>query len=296
MTGFGQGSAPLGSGRVVAEARAVNGRFLDVRVRMARELSELAVMVESEARKRLSRGRLELVFRLEGAAFSPPTIHKERAAAAYAALVELSRELGAGVEVPFSMLSALPDLFVPALERDHEPLSMAVLAALSGALDDLDHMREREGRAMGEELGRRVRAAEKVIEDIARRAPEVLELQAQRFRERLGRVARLIATPPKDANATASIDATRFEQELLLLVERSDVSEELTRLRIHAERFLSYLGEAEPLGRRLDFLLQEMAREINTIGAKSQDFGIAHHVVELKAEIEKMRELVQNVE
>jgi uncharacterized protein (TIGR00255 family) len=296
MTGFGQGSAAMGAGRVVAEARAVNGRFLDVRVRMARELSELAVMVEAEARKRLSRGRLELVFRLEGAALPAPSIHKERAAAAYASLVELSRELGAGAEVPFSMLSALPDLFVPALERDHERLSRAVLAALGGALDDLDEMREKEGRAMGDELARRVRAAEKLIEDIAHRAPEVLEVQAHRFRDRLGRVAQLIAPSPKDAKPPTPIDPARLEQELLLLVERSDVSEELTRLRIHAERFLSYLGEAEPLGRRLDFLLQEMAREINTIGAKSQDFGIAHHVVELKAEIEKMRELVQNVE
>lgn len=295
MTGFGQGSAVLGAGRVVAEARAVNGRFLDVRVRMARELSELAMMVDAEARKRLSRGRLELVFRLEGAAFSAPTIHKARAAAAYAALVELSRDLGAGADVPFSMLSALPDLFVPALEGDHEPLAQAVLAALSGALDDLDQMREKEGRAMGEELERRLRAAEKLIEDIARRAPEVLEVQAQKFRERLGRVAQLITPPGKDAKP-APIDPARFEQELLLLVERSDVSEELTRLRIHAERFLSYLGEAQTVGRRLDFLLQEMAREINTIGAKSQDFGIAHHVVELKAETEKMRELVQNVE
>jgi uncharacterized protein (TIGR00255 family) len=295
MTGFGQGSAALGAGRVVAEARAVNGRFLDVRVRMARELSELAMMVEAEARKRLSRGRLELVFRLEGAAFSAPTIHKARAAAAYAALVELSRDLGAGADVPFSMLSALPDLFVPALEGDHEPVAQAVLAALSGALDDLDQMREKEGRAMGEELERRLRAAEKLIEDIARRAPEVLEVQAQKFRERLGRVAQLITPPGKDAKP-GPIDPARFEQELLLLVERSDVSEELTRLRIHAERFLSYLGEAQAVGRRLDFLLQEMAREINTIGAKSQDFGIAHHVVELKAETEKMRELVQNVE
>jgi uncharacterized protein (TIGR00255 family) len=292
----------MGEGRVVAEARAVNGRFLDVRVRMARELSDLGAMVEAETRKRLSRGRLELAFRMEGATFAPPTIDKQRAAAAYGALVELSRELGAGGEVPFSMLSALPDLFVPAIERNHESLSRAVLAALGAALDDLDRMREEEGSAMGAELARRVRTAETIVERIAERAPELLALQAQKFRDRLGRVAEAVASAPKDAKqpAAAPVDANRFEQELLLLVERSDVSEELTRLRIHAERFLSYLGEgenpAEPRGRRLDFLLQEMAREINTIGAKSQDFAIAHHVVELKAEIEKMRELVQNVE
>jgi uncharacterized protein (TIGR00255 family) len=286
----------------VAEARAVNGRFLDVRVRMARELSDLSAMVESEARKRLSRGRLELVFRVDGAAFSPPVIDKARAATAYAALVELSRELGAGTEVPFSMLSAWPDLFVPAVDRDHDAMSRAVLAALGEALDDLDRMREKEGRAMGEELARRVRAAEGLVQGIAERAPDLLAVQAQKFRDRLGRVAQAIGAAPRESQhpAPSPIDPVRFEQELLVLVEKSDVSEELTRLRIHSERFLSYLGEGEspgePRGRRLDFLLQEMAREINTIGAKSQDSAVAHHVVELKAEIEKMRELVQNVE
>jgi len=295
MTGFGQGSAGVGAGRIVAEARAVNGRFLDVRVRMPRELSELAVMVEAEARKRLSRGRLELVLRAEGTVFSAPTIDKERAAAAYRALLELSRELGAGAEVPFSMLSAVPDLFVPALERDYEPLGKAVVAALGSALDDLERMREKEGQGMAEELARRIRLAESMIERIAERAPEMIEVSARKLRERLARVVVLAAPTPREQKE-ASFDPGRIEQELLLLVERSDVSEELTRLRIHAERFLTYLRETEPLGRRLDFLLQEMAREINTIGAKSQDFEIAHHVVELKAEIERMRELVQNVE
>jgi len=348
MTGFGQGGAAMGNGRVVAEARSVNGRFLEVRVKMARELGDLAFLVESEARKRLSRGRVELVFRLEGQATSPdasdtpllPALNRERARAAYRALADLSRELGTGTEVPFSMLSALPDLFVPALEVDHGVISRAVVAALGAALDDLDHMREREGQAMARELERRLRVGFEVIERIGTRAPEMLEAQAQKFRERLARIQILLAPHRQDPSPgdqkpgpppAPPMDAARLEQELLLLVERSDVSEELTRLRIHGDRFLAYLSPSapceeaaepegarersnpshaegvraertergergEPVGRRLDFLLQEMAREINTIGAKSQDFGIAHLVVELKAEIEKMRELVQNVE
>jgi uncharacterized protein (TIGR00255 family) len=295
MTGFGQGSADVGAGRIVAEARSVIGRFVVVRVRLPRELSELAVMIESEARKRLSRGRLELVLRAEGTVFSAPTIDKERAAAAYRALLELSRELGAGTEVPFSMLSAVPDLFVPALERDYEALGKAAVVALGSALDDLERMREKEGQSMADELARRIRLAEALIERIADRAPEIIEVQAKKLRERLARLL-VFAAPAEREQKEALFDPARVEQELLLLVERSDISEELTRLRIHAERFLTYLRETEPLGRRLDFLLQEMAREINTIGAKSQDFGIAHHVVELKAEIERMRELVQNVE
>jgi uncharacterized protein (TIGR00255 family) len=314
MTGFGQGSAEFGAGRVVAEARAVNGRFLDVRVRMARELGDFAVMAEAEARRRLSRGRVELAFRLEGASASPVVLDKDRAKAAYRALAELSGELGATSEVPLSMLSALPDLFVPAWSPTAEALSRAVVDALGSALEDLERMREVEGKGMAEELERRLRALEALVDRVGKRAPAVLVLQAQRFRERLARVATLVAAEPGAMAEPASKldravvpDPARIEQELVLLVERSDVSEELTRLRIHAERFLTYLGDGknveeatakrtEPLGRRLDFLLQEMAREINTVGAKSQDFEIAHHVVELKAEIEKMRELVQNVE
>jgi uncharacterized protein YicC (UPF0701 family) len=301
-------------------------------------------LVELEARKRLSRGRVELVFRLEGQATMPDAsgarlagpdalearplsalaLNRERARAAYRALVDLSRELGAGAEVPFSMLSALPDLFVPVLEVEHEAISRAVVTALGAALDDLDHMREREGQAMAKELERRLRAALELIERIGTRAPEMLEAQAQKFRERLARIQVLVAPrrqvpSPGGPLPVTPIDAARLEQELVLLAERSDVSEELTRLRIHGDRFLAYLSpgaegarqdqsvhaegvraermeRSEPVGRRLDFLLQEMAREINTIGAKSQDFGIAHLVVELKAEIEKMRELVQNVE
>jgi uncharacterized protein (TIGR00255 family) len=295
MTGFGLGSANVGAGRIIAEVRTVNSRFLDVRVRMPRDLSDLAVTVEMQARQRLSRGHCEIVFRLEGAVFSKPTIDKDRAIAAYRALFELNRELSPGTVVPLSMLSALPDLFVPALERDFEPLQSAVVAALGAALDDLELMRDKEGQSMAVELAGRLRGAEALIERIAARTPDMLELQAQKFRDRLTRVAAVMRADQK-AHTDLHLDPARIEQELLLLVERSDVSEELARLRIHAEQFLTYLQGGDRLGRRLDFLLQEMAREINTIGAKSQDFGISHSVVELKAEIERMRELVQNVE
>src|SRR5258706_15307052 len=111
MTGFGLGNASLGAGRVVVEVRAVNGRFLDVRVRMPRELGELSVMVESEARKRLSRGRCDIGVRVEGSVLSGPAIDKERAREAFRSLVELRDELSPGADVPFSMLSAVPDLF-----------------------------------------------------------------------------------------------------------------------------------------------------------------------------------------
>jgi len=279
MTGFGLGSAPLGKGRIVVEIRTVNGKYLDVRVRMPREIGELASMVESEVRRRLSRGRCDLGVRAEGAVFSPPTLDKDRAADAYRSLVELRDHLAPGAEVPFSMLSAVPDFFTPGYAQDFPATESALRTAVSAAMDALELMREKEGAAMAVDLSRRIDATRAIVAGIGKRSPEVIAGQTQRFRERC-----------------AAVELSRLDQEVALLLERSDISEELTRLEIHSGHLASLVSKAEPQGRRLDFLLQEMAREINTIGAKSQDFAIAHAVVDLKAEIEKMREQVQNVE
>jgi uncharacterized protein YicC (UPF0701 family) len=311
MTGFGVGNAPVGGGRIGVEVRAVNGRFLDIRVRLPAELAELSGMVETEARKCLSRGRCDISIRAEGAIFAAPAIDKERARAAYRALVELKDELAPGADVPFSMLSALPDLFSPVRASNCEPVEKAVRAALASALDDLDLMRKKEGRAIADDLSRRVATARQLMEGIAGRAPDLLEIQARKFKERFARISSIVAEgqpdadvasnlPAAGAKAAASnitgVDPLRVEQEMAILLERSDISEELTRLASHVEQMLAYLPDDEPVGRRLDFLLQEMAREINTIGAKSQDLRTVHLVIELKAEIERMREQVQNVE
>jgi uncharacterized protein (TIGR00255 family) len=253
-------------------------------------------MAESETRARLSRGRCDLSIRAEGSVFEAPVIDKERARAAYRALVELRDELLPGAEVPFSMLSTLPDLFTPSRASSSEACEKAVRAALAAALDDLDLMRKKEGRAIADDLSRRLYTARELMHGITGRAPDVLELQTRKFKERLGRIAAAVSDVASGEKSEFSMDPLRMEQEMVLLLERSDITEELTRLESHVEQMIAYLPDDEPVGRRLDFLLQEMAREINTIGAKSQDLRIAHLVIELKAEIERMREQVQNVE
>jgi uncharacterized protein (TIGR00255 family) len=299
MTGFGLGAAAFGPGRVVAEVRSVNGRFLDVRVRLPQELAELSLMVESEARKRLSRGRCDIAVRTEGDVFSAPPIDKARARRAYTLLAELRDELAPGAEIPFSMLASMPDLFGPGQYADGEPAREAVRAALTSALDALEVMRQTEGRATADDLLRRIASVRELLDHVAERSPAMLEILARKFRERLARATALVSSSAGTGVELARelpIDPGRLEQELLLMVERSDISEELTRLRSHLAQLAGYIEAEEPLGRRLDFLLQEMAREINTIGAKSQDVRLSHAVVELKAEIERMREQVQNVE
>ncbi|HMJ51016.1 MAG TPA: YicC/YloC family endoribonuclease [Polyangiaceae bacterium] len=299
MTGFGLGNAALGKGSVTAEVRAVNGRFLDVRVRLPQELADLAMMVESEARKRLARGRCEITLRTEGNVATLPVLDKERARRAYQTLLQLRDELAPDTEVPFSMLSAVPELFRAGDASDLEPARRAIQGALAAALDDLEIMRRQEGAAIFADLEARLGAVRMRASEIAARAPVTAENMAKKFRERLSRISAVVMAPAAvsaDPGREGGIDPVRLEQELVLLMERSDIAEELTRLGSHVTQMTAYMQEEEPLGRRLDFLLQEMAREINTIGAKSQDLRTSHAVVELKAEIERMREQVQNVE
>ncbi len=294
MTGFGVGEAPLAAhgktaptGKLSVEIRAVNHRYLDVRVRAPSQLPDLASSVEAIARERLTRGRFDVAVRLEGAALGAVTLHQERARSVFAALVALRDELAPGVDVPLSLLASVPNLFVPSIEQAGEEVRVALSAAFDAALESLDAMRLREGLALGDDIVRRLVTVRKLARSVNERAPQVVETYKKKLKERAERLR---------AASDVEIDPGRLEQEIALFADRVDICEELTRLESHTTHFETLLVSSDAVGRRLDFLLQEMAREANTIGSKSQDAGIAHSVVELKAEIERMREQVQNVE
>lgn len=288
MTGFGLGDAPLHDGRVVVEIRGVNSRFLDIRVRMPQDLTGLSMFVEQAARERLARGRYEIAVRTEGATLPPPELDRSRAEAAYRALLELRDSLSPEAEVPFSMLTAVPELFAGSLERDLEKTRAALTQAIHAAVLAMNEMREREGAALAEDLVGRVEKIRELARSVEERAPIVVEAYRRRLHERLERLL--------DGTPVEAIDPARLEQEAALFADRADIVEELTRLSSHLAQLETYLGDSEPVGRRLDFLLQELVREINTVGSKSQDASISQMVVEMKAEIERMREQVQNVE
>jgi uncharacterized protein (TIGR00255 family) len=287
MTGFGLGEVPLGRGKLAVEIRGVNHRFLDVRVRVPRELADIVGFVEQVAREKLSRGRYEVTLRVEGMALGAPSLDRDRARAAFQALCELRDELAPGSDVPLSLLGAIPDLFVSSVEREMERVHAAARAAFCAATAALDAMREREGSALRSDLAARLRRVKELSVLIESRAPEVLEAHRQRLRERAERLRQ---------NTEIGVDGPRLELEIAMFAERCDVCEELTRLASHCAQFGELLSRGESVGRRLDFLLQEMAREANTVGAKSLDAPVSHAVVDLKAEIERMREQVQNVE
>jgi uncharacterized protein (TIGR00255 family) len=288
MTGFGMGEAPFGTGKLSVEVRGVNHRFLDVRVRVPREMAELAPFVEQLARERLTRGRFEIGIRVDGMQLGAALLDRDRARTAFQQLCELRDELAPGADVPLSLLSAIPDLFVSTVERESDALRASLRRGFDLAVKSLDEMREREGGALGQDLVKRLDAVRRIARQVATRAPEVIEVHRKRLKERAERL-RLSA----ELNG---VDPGRLEQEIALFAERVDVAEELTRLESHCAQFTSLVASSEAIGRRLDFLLQEMAREANTVGAKSPDAPISHAIVEVKAEIERMREQVQNVE
>jgi uncharacterized protein (TIGR00255 family) len=291
MTGFGIGEHAIrgvsGTGKLTIEIRGVNHRFLDVRVRVPREIGDLGTFVEQLARERLTRGRYEIAVRIDGVTLGAPMLDRERAKSAYRALCDLRDEIAPGSEVPMSLLAALPELFVSSVDRELEQVRDATRKSFDGAVKNLDAMREREGAALREDLTKRLETIKKLAQVVAQRAPDVLEAHRKRLKERAERLR---------VSAELDVDAARLEQEVAIFAERIDICEELTRLESHGAQFSAFLDSTEACGRKLDFLLQEMAREANTVGAKSPDAQITHAIVEVKAEIERMREQVQNVE
>lgn len=294
MTGFGVGEALLAadgdeggpSAKLSVEIRAVNHRYVDVRVKAPPQLPELALTLETLARERLTRGRFDVSIRVEGAALGAVTIDRERARSVFAALKAMRDELAPEAEVPLTLLASVPDLFVPRIEPHAEALRATLQTAFERALEALDAMRLREGRALGEDLARRLATIRGLAQTIGKRAPVVVEQYQMRLAERAERLR--IASD-------LALEQGRLAQEVAFFADRVDIAEEVTRLESHAAHFEGLLASSDAVGRRLDFLLQEMAREANTIGSKSQDVPIAHAVVELKAEIERMREQAQNV-
>lgn len=287
MTGYGVARVGSGGAQVIVEARAVNHRFLEVRARAAGGLSDHAQVLEEVGRARGQRGRLEITARIEGSIGGSVRLDGARAAAAMRDLAAFVAQLGRAEPVPLSLLGAVPDLFVDDASRDTQGLAGVVREAATRALDQLEAMRRAEGAALAEDIQRRLLKIEALAGAVLARGDEAVDAARGRLKARIERLLR---------GTGVSLDEVRLEHEVALLAERSDVAEELTRLQSHIAQLgaLLRLGN-EPVGRRIEFLLQEMGREINTLGSKTTDLEITSAVLELKAELERLREQAQNI-
>jgi uncharacterized protein (TIGR00255 family) len=286
MTGYGTSTAQVGSAAIVVEVRTLNHRFLDVRARMPPALADHAVVADDIVRRLLVRGRVELTARLDGVLPGQVVLDRDRAKAALLALQQLRDELGMTEPVPLSLLSAVPGLFSEQA-RDPEDMRAALHDAAQSACVALLAMRRNEGAALARDLGERIGRMNAICERVGERASGI----ADRYREKLR--ARILALL---AGTSVALDPARLEHEVALAADRSDVSEELTRLESHCQQFLGLMERGdEPVGRQLEFLLQEMGREVNTLGSKVDDLELTAAMLELKAELERLREQVQNV-
>lgn len=290
MTGFGAGRAKVGDEEVAVEVRSVNGKFCEVKARLPREYQPLEVDLSKQVKARLARGAVEVfVKRLSGAVRSAvqPRVDMGLAQEYLGLYAQLSKDLQLAAEKPtITQLLALEGvLILDERETDLDLAGEALKQAVDEALNELEKMREREGKALAEDLLARATHLRDHAALVAQAAPRVVEAYKARLTQR---VAELAAGVP--------VDASRIAQEVALFADKSDVAEELTRLASHLDQFEKLCIGDEPAGRRMEFLVQEMGREVNTTGSKSQSAEITAIVVELKAELERIREQVANVE
>ena len=286
MTGYGAGERPLGEASVSVEARSVNHRYLEVSVRGPRWSLALESEVREAVKKRFSRGRFDIYIRSgeEGNHASP--IDAEAAKSLLANLTTLKNELGIAGEVDLSILTSFRDLLKGAdAEPDKDEMRAVLMGSLGDALDALGEMRRKEGAALAKDIIEHLSAVKGGCEDIVERLPEARKQLTGRMRERILEIAEGV-----------EVEEGRLEQEMIYAAERGDISEELSRLSSHVVQFCDMLEDEGPIGRKLDFLTQEMNREANTISSKSIDLTLTQTAVEVKSAIEKIREQVQNVE
>jgi uncharacterized protein (TIGR00255 family) len=288
MTGYGRREGQWSGGAVVVEVRAVNHRYYEVVTRLPRLLSGMEEDLKRAVQARCARGRIELTVSLGGARDTQKQLSLDRSLARqyHRLLLELQRELKLGGTIDVSLLAGFRELLVidERVVADRRLIQLVKRLALA-AVTDLDGMRRREGAALGKDIRGRLGTFGRVMREIQARTPLAVQDQFERMKQR---VAKLLERAEADVN--------RLHQELAIYAERSDIAEELARLESHVEQFETGLGSREPVGRTLDFLLQEMGREVNTIGSKANDAVISSFVVQLKSELEKMREQVQNIE
>jgi len=289
MTGYGRAEVRTKHVVASAEVRGVNSRFLEVGVRLPSGISHRESEVKETVRTKVSRGKVNVVITLErlDANEIPLRINKQAAKAYYELLGELRKTLKLKDSISIGHLLKFSEVFEPFNngEASREEWRTAE-RALTRALDDFNQMRRKEG----DELMRDVRARIKVLGE---HLTEIEKLSKQQIPDQRARLEKRIEELVSDKGV---VDANRLELEIALLADKLDVTEECVRFRSHNKLFLESLGDAEAAGRKLNFLIQEMNREVNTIGSKAADARIAHIVVDVKEELEKIREQLQNIE
>ena len=292
MTGFGRAEAVLGGKKIAVEMKSLNHRYLEISLRSPAVLAPFEIDIKKKIGEQCSRGRIEVFIRVDegdeagAAAEEQLVLNMPRIRHYYDMLAQLKRDLALPDEITLSMLTGFRDIFI-----SKEPETVSTLPweeveqVLLDAMQTLMQMRGIEGETLKKDLLSRITLIKEQLETIAYRSPAVVLEYRRRLSERI-----------KELTTDTAVDETRLAQEVAIMAEKSDITEEIVRLESHLGQFVSLLDEGDAVGRKVDFLIQEMNREINTIGSKSGDSAIAKTVIEIKSELSKLREQVQNIE
>jgi uncharacterized protein (TIGR00255 family) len=288
MTGFGAGDLTTVAGRYVVEARSLNHRFLEVAVRLPRDLAALEERIRALVQARILRGRVEIAIIRDnyGKRVRTAKVDVDLAKAFTNALNDLKQTLGLPGTPDLSMLVGLPDLIkIEEPKEDLEEIWPSIAAGLGQALSRLVTMREDEGGRLARDLEERMKHLEQRVAEVERRAPTVIKEYAARLSRRIGELMGAIP-----------VDEGRVAAEVAIFADRSDISEEVTRFLSHLAQMRQTLVADGAVGRTMEFIVQELGRETNTMGSKANDLEIARAVIAIKGELESLREQIQNVE
>jgi uncharacterized protein (TIGR00255 family) len=289
MTGFGRAESQEGDYTYQAEIRSVNNRFIEINTRLPKAYVDLEQPLKKIIKSHCSRGSINLTISLansnEGSGEWDVRPNLSLATQYVDALNQIRDSLGLQGEIDLKCVVGLRDIIkIEPVALDPAKKDL-ILNIATEALTSLQKMREEEGENMQKDLAERIDAIESHAAEIESRHPEVIKEYQEKLNERI-----------KTLNEGVGLDETRLAQEAALLADRSDITEEMTRLRSHLKQFRNFFNAKEPIGRKLEFITQEINREVNTTGSKSSDISISNRVIEMKSELEKIREQVQNIE
>ena len=288
MTGFGRGEGETSLGKVSVELRSINHRYCDINIKLPRRLTPFENRIKEMVRSMVSRGRIDVTLRLDtsGEGKVQFSVDLPLARQYCQALRTLKDELQLGGDISLDMLTGAKDIITAKEElEDVEPFWKEIAPILQQTFHQMNEMKVSEGESLAQDIRQRTKGIASHLEEIKQQFPRSFEAYRGRLDEKI-----------RSLLEGKDLDPSRFQQEVALLAERMDITEEIVRAESHLVQLAHVMKDEETVGRKMEFLLQEIHREVNTISTKANDAGISQRVVEIKSELEKIREQVQNIE
>jgi len=288
MTGYGRSEQETGLQKVLIEMKAVNHRYCDIVLKIPKKMAMFEDRIKKLVKSHVNRGRVEIYMSFDEEKGEDFTVTPNYAVLDQykAALDEMKGRYGITRDFDLNLLTRFQDVFsVEYKEIDEEAIWSLIEKAVTEALNSLIQMRKVEGQKLLEDIQGRIKTIKGIIVELEKRAPEIVVIHKEKMRERINELLGEI-----------ELDEAKLAQEVAYFSDKTNITEELVRLDSHLDQLATIFNEDQSIGRKLDFLLQEINREINTIGSKSPDIDISNHVIELKSEFEKIREQIQNIE